>query len=91
MVKVHVYFELLVLKHLHITIGLMICMEHVCRSNIFENICYLDYVVPPNVKVFQSGFCSFTLYPAYSRVSRGILVFRHSVSDAPPNFQDITC
>ena len=36
-------------------------------------------------------FFSFTLYPAYSRVGREIIVLRHSVNHFPPHFRSVSC
>ena len=40
---------------------------------------------------FINFFNSFTLYPTHSRVGRGNLVLRHSVSEFLPNFGGIAC
>ena len=42
-------------------------------------------------KFIKTNNVSFTLYPAHSRVGRGNLVLRHSVSHFLPNSGDIAC
>ena len=45
-----------------------------------------------NIKLVKHYmFFGFTLYPAYSRVSRGNLVFRHPTAHFLMNFGDIAC